>query len=493
MAAQVYRAELFANHGFQIWDGQWYGGHHMPGYSMLMPPLGALLGAWWAGAAAAVVASLGFAVISADRCDADAKAAAAASLLFSSGVLASLSCGRTTYLLGLAFGSFAVALLLRDNWWWLPFALLTPLASPVAGLFLVLIGTAGAFGRNRIASVLFAVCSLAPIAVLAALFPEGGHQPFGAGDDLLRIAVACAALLWLIPEDQREVRSGIWLYILGAAFLFAVPTPVGSNFARLGQLVAASLVALALVPKRRPVLLAALLIPAIAWQWVGPISDINRTAGQRAGEAAFFTPLIDQLRARGGEPGRVEVVWTRSHWESAYVAPIFPLARGWERQLDERFNDSINHAPLDPSAYRRWIDSLAVHWVALPNALLDHSSQAEGDLIRAGVPWLKQVWKSPDWRLYEVTRPTAIATGAATATSLGRNSVALTATRAGVATVRVRWSPWWELKGLAGCVAASSDGFVTVRFDNPGKGSLAIEAEPSGFPGATARCGSPPA
>src|SRR5437868_416787 len=49
LAAQVYRSDFFAHHGFALWDDSWYGGHHMPGYSVLFPPLGAALGAaaWW--------------------------------------------------------------------------------------------------------------------------------------------------------------------------------------------------------------------------------------------------------------------------------------------------------------------------------------------------------------------------------------------------------------------------------------------------------------
>ncbi len=35
LAAQDYRADL----GLVLWDNGWYGGHHMPGYSVLFPPL----------------------------------------------------------------------------------------------------------------------------------------------------------------------------------------------------------------------------------------------------------------------------------------------------------------------------------------------------------------------------------------------------------------------------------------------------------------------
>ncbi|MEA2417944.1 MAG: hypothetical protein QOE60_150, partial [Thermoleophilaceae bacterium] len=44
LAAHVFRAELFGREGFTIWNGQWYGGHHTPAYSVLTPPLSWLVG-----------------------------------------------------------------------------------------------------------------------------------------------------------------------------------------------------------------------------------------------------------------------------------------------------------------------------------------------------------------------------------------------------------------------------------------------------------------
>src|SRR5919201_160887 len=44
LAAQAFRSQLFASHGFLIWNNGWYAGHYLPGYSLLFPPLGAALG-----------------------------------------------------------------------------------------------------------------------------------------------------------------------------------------------------------------------------------------------------------------------------------------------------------------------------------------------------------------------------------------------------------------------------------------------------------------
>ena len=43
LAAHTFRAEYFEHYGFAIWNGTWYGGHYMLTYSVLFPPLAALL------------------------------------------------------------------------------------------------------------------------------------------------------------------------------------------------------------------------------------------------------------------------------------------------------------------------------------------------------------------------------------------------------------------------------------------------------------------
>ena len=57
LAAQLFRSELFAAHGFLAWNNYWYGGHYLLGYSLLFPPLGAAVGATVAGGLAAVAAT----------------------------------------------------------------------------------------------------------------------------------------------------------------------------------------------------------------------------------------------------------------------------------------------------------------------------------------------------------------------------------------------------------------------------------------------------
>src|SRR5262245_13713158 len=42
--AHLFRIEVFRRAGFVVWNLQWYGGHHVLGYSVLSPAAGALVG-----------------------------------------------------------------------------------------------------------------------------------------------------------------------------------------------------------------------------------------------------------------------------------------------------------------------------------------------------------------------------------------------------------------------------------------------------------------
>jgi hypothetical protein len=106
LAAQAFRAKL----GIVLWDNNWYGGHHMPGYSMLFPPLAALLGPKLVGALSAVAAASLF-----ERLVRDTDGARVASLWFALGSVTSLVTGRLTFALGVAIGLRAVLAITRGR------------------------------------------------------------------------------------------------------------------------------------------------------------------------------------------------------------------------------------------------------------------------------------------------------------------------------------------------------------------------------------------
>jgi hypothetical protein len=94
LAAQVYRADLFQAHGLVLYDPSWYAGHAIPGYSLVFPPLGALLGARVVGALAAIASAVCFERLAAHSLGEPARWA---SRWFAATVVCDLLIGRITY------------------------------------------------------------------------------------------------------------------------------------------------------------------------------------------------------------------------------------------------------------------------------------------------------------------------------------------------------------------------------------------------------------
>jgi hypothetical protein len=465
LAAQTYRTWLFEHAGFTVWDNGWYAGHHVPGYSVLFPPLAALLGPGLVGAPATVVAAWAF-----DRLAVGARGDAArpAALWFAVATSVSLITGRMTFALGLACGLVALLALARGR-----LALsalggtLTALASPVAAVFLALgVAAWGIAGRRRAAAAAVIAAALAPVVALGVAFPEGGDFPFEAAAFWPTLA-GTLVVLAAIGGRARTLRIGVALYVVLLVASAVLTTPMGGNAARLGALFAGPVAALALWPDRRRLLL--LLAPALLyWQWTTPAHDWARTLGDRSSQPSYYAGLLRFLQTRPGEPFRVEIPFTDLHWETARVAPHVPLARGWERQLDRKLNALFyDGQPLTPHRYRRWLDTNGVRFVALPDAPLDFSAEREAALIRSRPSYLREVWRDAHWRVYAVDRPATLARGARV-TALGVDSVTLDVPRPGGVLLRVRWTPYWRLAAGRGCVLPVGD-WTALQLRAPGR------------------------
>jgi hypothetical protein len=408
LSAAIYRSDLFARVGFTVRDHGWYAvhGHYLLGYSLLSPALGALLGVRVLLACSALAASVLFGLI-AERAFGIA-AGRAAACVFAFGICAELLSGRVPYDLGSAIalgavlasmhGRFAAALLL---------AVLTSVASPVAGAFLALAFLACAIAwRPRSEGLALTAAALAPILVLSLAFPEGGHEPFAPSSfwPALGGVVLIALLLprrALSPRARRVVRVGAALYALALIGSFAIATPVGGNAARLGPPLAAPLLTGVLWGRRGALCLLAPVL--LYWQLNTPIGDLSLVAGQSSANASYYAPLLSELRRlRNDRPTIVEVPLTGIHAEAAYVAGHdgVSLARGWDRQLDTRYAALFYRPTLTASAYRAWLAENRVLYVALPDARLDYAGKGEGALVARPLPYLHEVWRSQHWRLF---------------------------------------------------------------------------------------------
>ena len=465
--AQLFRVDLVRHVGLTAWNNQWYSGHATPGYGILTPVLGAVFGPFLVGFVSCVVASWAFAVLVVRQWGSDARWGAA---LFGVGTVVNLAVGRLPFALGLAFGlAGLVYATRRRRHLALLLALLCPLASPIAGLFLAVAGLGWAFGRadftggfrRFVASLekfalLIAAVALLPIAVTSIAFPEGGNYPMGP-DDALLIVTTCVAVGWL--TTSRAVRAAAILYAVGGLAAFVVPNPAGANVVRLAMFVAGPLLACMLWPRRRRVLLV--LGPLlIVWQW-WPAAAVVATAGRDpSAQVAYFQPLLSYLATV--PVNRIEIPFTRAHWETNFVANHVALARGWERQLDHKYDEIFYTPQLSSSAYLAWLTDNAVQYVALPDVALDFSGQSEAALLRAGVPGMREVWQSNHWRVWALTATRHLVEGPATLIGATSNSFDLAFSAPGTAILRVHFSPHWTVRG-GGCVRETSTGWTQIE------------------------------
>jgi len=249
------------------------------------------------------------------------------------------------------------------------------------------------------------------------------------------------------------------VYLVSVVLAWVVPSPVGTNIARLGLLFGGVvLVAAAASGRSGPSMVGRryggrvarqLLVLAIVTSTIWQVSIAARDAVGGSPPASWsvdLDPLVVQLQARDADRGRVEVVPTRSHREATALAPYVNLARGWNRQADTERNP-IFYAdqPLTPAQYRRWLHRWAVRYVVLSTAAPDPAAVGESRLVAAGLPYLRQVWANADWTLFEVRRPTPLVSPPASVLRFDAAEVTLYAPRAGPVVVRIPDSPWLSL------------------------------------------------
>jgi hypothetical protein len=327
----------------------------------------------------------------------------------------------------------------------------------------------------------------APLLILRIVFPTTGPFPFLGIDLALIVAICAIGYAWL-PRKHRALRTGLVLYGLTAIAVFCVPNPIGGNLVRLTvSFGPALLVALASLYRRRALLVLA--VPLLVWQWSPALAAIVASNhNQTASELAYYQPLITEL-TRQPTLGRVEIPFTRSHWEAAYVAPKVPLARGWERQLDMNDNPLFyDNGLLNPTSYKNWLYDSGVSWIALPDVALDYSAHAEAKLIEANQQYLKLVWHDRHWRLWKVIGSPGMATGPARLVSVSADQIILNAAKPGTTIVRVRWTPTWHTVSGPACVGPARGPWTEVI--SSGSGQIVIGTTLLGHEGACATSGS---
>jgi hypothetical protein len=471
LPAQLARAGA-ASRGVQLWWAGWYGGINTSTYSLISAHLMSLVGVGAVGVLSTLIVTLAAADLvktsQRPRAGAAAVAIAAGANLYS---------GRITFAAGMALALLSFCLLRRGRLWpAIAMALATGLVSPLAALCQCIGVAALLLTRRdrRPAHLLLGIAGGAPVLTITVLFGQPSYMPFSA-DTCLFALLACAGVL--IAPVPRLVRALALVSAALAIAAVAVHSPIGSNAARMPMLAAAPLVIATARPSHRRV--SVLALGLLAWPAISFTSDMA-IAAQPSSQAAFYAPLLAQLPRSGQARQRVEVLDPRTHAAAYYLSTQVPVARGWERQIDAAQNRLFYKGSLTASTYGAWLSAQAVGWVAVPSAHLDYSAVQEQRLVLSGLPYLRLIWSSPQWRLYRVTEPARMALGALHVTAATDTEIRLDATSAGWALVRTQYSRLLVVRSLTdpavtGCVAPADNGQVLLSVPSPGGYSLHAE------------------
>ncbi len=501
-AAQSYRVLQVRTHGLALWDSGWYGGNYPLGYSVVFPVIGALVSLPVAGAGAAAGASWAF-----DRLLTSWLGRRPLGVwYFAASTILAVAIGQLPFLAGEALGLAGLVALTRQRRG-VAVALMVAAAccSPLAAAFALLACTAWFWHRReqRLGIGMVAGAAVAVVAILGVLFPGTGPFPFPWGGLAFTLG-ACAVLGTSLVRSPPVLRLAAVLYAMASTASFLIANPLGGNAPRLAASVGvpilvclatapairpnggASLTTFAATPafldpgrwsKRRwwhPSVTVVVLVILVAWQWGPGLGVVTSPANDPALAESYYQPVLRQIALRSSGPVRVEIPPTREHWEAAWVAPYVSLARGWERQLDIADNP-IFYKPgtLDPASYHRWLLANGVTWVALPATALDYAGTDEAGLLHAGeVGGLHLAWSNRHWKLWRVTATPGLVSGPATLQALAPDEVRLHFSRAGLATLRVRYSSFSTVAAGAACLRPDDAGWTDVRAATPGSVTL---------------------
>jgi hypothetical protein len=486
--AHFYRTELLRE-GILVWDNLWYGGHYpFASYSLLYYPLAALVGNVVAVAAAGVAAAAFFASAATREWG---NVARWPSRVFAVLATAPLVLGHYPYALGLAALLATLWALQRGRVAvGIAGAAVTLAFSPVAFGFLALILAARALTLRRFSgphiAVAVALLALAGVQLAAVnLFPVDWSY-FFSGPQLAATLATCAfGTALAVRTATRDFLTAFFVVWAAAALvLFLVPNPVGVNVTRLRWHVLPLVLVAAARVRFRPVWLA---VPAVAFVTVHDAyahqARVRAALGARTDEAAFWAPAVSFLRREPIRSFRVEVVPTGAHWEAYHLPRVgFPLARGWQRQIDLADNAVLYTEPMAPREYRRWLRARGVRYVVLPHVGLDGRGAAdEAALLRSGRSGLRRAAGTRDWSIYELPSATPILTGPAPAelTLLEHDRVGGWTAAAGTYRLRIRYTPYWRVVAGRLCVARGRDASTALRTARPGRFLLAVRERPA--------------
>jgi hypothetical protein len=481
LAAQVAWAEFVARHGGSAYNLFWYGGMHTANYSLISPYLMAALGVRPVTVVSGLAATWLAAVLIART---GIRRPVGPALLASLALWCNVASGRTTFALGVALGLAACVLLTgeRRTLQAAAYAALATMASPVAGLFLVVVGAGHLAVRDRVRAGVLLVPPVVVVGATTLLFPFAGQQLMPSGriwpPVLLGLTVATLA-----PRGWRVARWCGVVYAAGTVLTYLIASPVGTNVERFAELFAPAALLAALLTAPGPhlvrrIALVVALVLSVAWVGQKTIDDLEVSTAVPAW-AADTHGVVRTLERLGAGRGRVEVVPARNHREASALAPHVNLARGWNRQLDMERGRLFYDGTFSEATYRAWLDRWAVGFVVLPAGKPDGFAEAEARLVRSRPAWLEPVWNDANWQVLRVRDAVPLVSAPASVLRTTSAEVDVRMPVPGPVTVRVAYSPW--LRAPGGCLTRDGE-FTRLTVTEPGEYRISSGYAPSPGP-----------
>ncbi|MFI7410091.1 hypothetical protein ACIBU0_15645 [Streptomyces sp. NPDC049627] len=484
LAAQYAWAGFTARHGDSAYNLFWYGGMHTANYSLISPYLMAALGVRAVTVVSGITATWLAAVVI-TRVEGLRRPLGPA-LLASFALWCNVASGRTTFALGVAFGLAACLMLTRERRIVLAaaYAALATMASPVAGLFLIVVGAAFLLTRDYARALALLLPPAVTVGATTLLFPFKGEQLMFA-DRIWPPFFLGLAVTAFAPRAWRVARWSGAVYAGGAVLTYLIPSPIGTNVERFAELFApAALLAVLLarpgLAKVRRRLLIAALVFSVGWvgKKTGDDLYVSTVVPAWATETQGVVRALDHL---GADRTRVEVVPARNHREASGLAPHVNMARGWNRQLDMERARLFYDGSLSAATYRTWLDRWAVGFVVLPMGRPDGYAKEEARLVRDHRPdWLEPVWQDEHWRVYRVRDAVPLVSAPASVVSTSSADIVVRMARAGTATVRIAPSPWLRVND-GGCLTPRGE-YTELTVSAPGEYRISSGYGPSRQP-----------
>jgi hypothetical protein len=476
LPAHMYQRQLFIEHGFILWNNFWYAGRYsFVTYSLLYYPLAAFVGIKALALASVSAAALAFSLLVVRQWGPVVRVSGwAFAIVWPATVLS----GSFPFSLGAALALLALcALQAGRRAWFALLAVLSLAASPLAFALLgiVVIGAGAVRRRERlpIASLPVLVVALGVLGefVLYRLFPGGGRFPFRVVDFVPALAFAALGLAATLRVERARPLAGVFaVYAIACSLVFLVPAEVGGNIVRVRYLaVPLALLVIALRGWRPLRLVVPLMAVACIWNLAAIAGNFERSAADGTAKPEEWRPAIAFLHEHLSPDYRVEAVDTVGHWPAVYLPDAgIPLVRGWYRQDDFPENALFYEESYGATAYRAWLDRLAVRYVVLSDGPPDYSSEAEADLLKSGRSGLPIVFSSPHITVFSVPDTRRLVSGPAPAfvARLLATRLLIHVAAPGTYRVAIRFSPYWHTS--LGCLAPTQDGMLGLTVPRAG-------------------------